>query len=69
MSSDESLARAEQLLERLESTRGELERLSQTEDADRALEILGELADLSRQVEEELQRAKRQAEDEADAKS
>lgn len=69
MSLDESLARAEQLLERLESTRGELERLSQTEDADRALEILGELADLSRQVEEELQRAKRQAEDEADAKS
>ena len=69
MSSDESLARAEQLLARLESTRGELERLSHTDDADRALEILGELADLSRQVEEELQRAKRQAEDEADAKS
>ena len=68
MSSRESLARAEQLLARLESTRGELERLSQTEDADRALEILGELADLSRAVEEELQRAKRLAEDEADAR-
>ncbi len=67
MSSEESLARAEQLLARLESTRGELERLSQTEDADRALEILGELSDLSRAVEEELQRAKRQTEDEADA--
>jgi len=68
MTSNESLTRAEQLLARLESTRGELERLSQTEDADRALEILGELADLSRAVEEELQRAKRLAEDEADAR-
>jgi len=70
MSSEESLARAEQLLARLESTRGELEKLSQTEDADRALEILGELAELSRAVEEELQRAKREAEEEAaDARS
>jgi hypothetical protein len=66
-SSDDPLTRAEQLLERLESTRAELERLSQTEDADRALEILGELAELSRKVEEELQRAKRQAEEETDA--
>jgi hypothetical protein len=69
VSSEESLARAEQLLARLESTRGELEKLSQTEDADRALEILGELAELSRAVEEELQRAKREAEEEADARS
>jgi hypothetical protein len=69
MTSEESLARAEQLLARLESTRGELERLSQTNDADRALEILGELAELSRAVEEELQRAMREAEEEADARS
>jgi hypothetical protein len=68
MSSEESLARAEQLLARLESTRSELEKLSQTEDADRALEILGELAELSRAVEEELQRAKREAEEGADAR-
>jgi hypothetical protein len=67
--SEDALTRAEQLLQRLESTRAELEQLSQTDDADRALEILGELADLSRQVEEELQRAKRQAEEEADAHS
>jgi hypothetical protein len=67
--SEDALTRAEQLLQRLESTRAELEKLSQTDDADRALEILGELADLSRQVEEELQRAKRQAEEEADAQS
>jgi hypothetical protein len=68
-SSEDALTRAEQLLQRLESTRAELEKLSQTDDADRALEILGELSDLSRQVEEELQRAKRQAEEEADAHS
>jgi hypothetical protein len=67
MSSGDSLARAEELLGRLESTRAELERLSQAEDAEKALEILGELADLSRAVEEELQRAKRETETEADA--
>jgi len=67
MSSEESLARAEALLARLEATRAELERLSESEDADRALDILTELADLSRQVEEELQRAKRAAEADAQA--
>src|ERR671934_1058180 len=61
MSSDESLAKAEALLARLEATRAELEKLSQANDADRALDILAELAELSRQVEEELQRAKRRA--------
>ena len=64
---EDALARAEELLARLEATRAELERLSESEDADKALDILGELADLSRQVEEELQRAKRQTE--ADAQS
>src|SRR5207247_1129277 len=45
----------------------ELERLSESEDADKALDILTELADLSRKVEEELQRAKRDAEADAQA--
>jgi multidrug efflux pump subunit AcrA (membrane-fusion protein) len=67
MSSDDSLAKAEELLARLEATRAELETLSDANDADRALEVLGELADLGRQVEEELQRAKRRAEEETDA--
>ena len=67
MSSDEALARAEELLARLEATRAELERLSESEDADKALDILTELSDLSRQVEEELQRAKRAAETDAQA--
>jgi hypothetical protein len=67
MSAEESLARAEELLARLEKTRAELEQLSQTDDAERALEVLTELAELSKAIEEELQRAKRQAE--ADAES
>ncbi|HYY03953.1 MAG TPA: hypothetical protein VE736_08715 [Gaiellaceae bacterium] len=67
MSSDESLAKAEELLARLESTRAQLETLAEANDAERALDILSELADLSRQVEEELQRAKRHAEEENDA--
>ena len=67
MSADESLARAEELLAQLEATRAELERLSESEDADKALDILTELADLSRKVEEELKRAKRDAEADAQA--
>jgi hypothetical protein len=67
VSTDESLARAEELLARLEKTRAELETLSAANDADRALEILAELAELSRQVDEELQRAKRRAEEESNA--
>jgi len=62
MSTEDALTRAEELLARLESARAELERLSQADDAERALDILGELAELSKAIEEELQRAKREAE-------
>jgi hypothetical protein len=58
---------AERLRGELEATRAELERLSTVEDADKALDILAELAELSRAVEVELQRAKRQAEADAGA--
>ena len=61
MSAEESLARAEELLARLETTRAELEQLSQADDAERALDVLTELAELSKAIEEELQRAKREA--------
>ena len=61
MSAEESLARAEELLARLETTRAELEQLSQGDDAERALDVLTELAELSKAIEEELQRAKREA--------
>jgi hypothetical protein len=67
VSAEESLARAEELLARLEKTRAELEKLSQTDDAERALDVLTELAELSKAIEEELQRAKRAAESDADA--
>jgi hypothetical protein len=36
--------------------------LNNAADAERALDILGELAELSKAIEEELQRAKREAE-------
>ena len=65
MSADESLTKAEQLLARLEAARA---RLESTDDPDQAIEVLQELADLAREIEAELQRARRAAEtDAADA--
>jgi len=65
--SDDSLNRAEDLLVRLEAARSELDRLATDENAspERALEILGELSELAKAVEEELDRAKREAEGDA----
>jgi hypothetical protein len=57
----DSLQRAEELLQRLETTRAELERLADEEQADRAIEVLGELAELAKAVEQELARARREA--------
>jgi hypothetical protein len=64
---DQSLNRAEELLQRLEAARAELDRIAADEQAspDRALEILGELSELAKAVEEELERAKREAENDA----
>jgi hypothetical protein len=59
VSAEDSLERAEGLLERLERTRQELE---STQDPDRAIEILSELAEIAKEVEAELARAKREAE-------
>jgi len=67
MSAEEALARAEELLARLEKARGELERLSQADDAEKALDVLAELAELSKAIEEELQRAKSEAETDAES--
>jgi hypothetical protein len=66
MSTEDSLARAEELLARLERTRAELERLSQANDAEKALDVLAELSELSKAIEEELQNAKRVAETDAE---
>ena len=67
MSTDESLTRAEELLKRVEDARDELERLSVAEGGspDRAIELLGELSELAKAVEEELTRAQRAAEEDA----
>jgi hypothetical protein len=67
VSTEDSLSRAEELLARLEAARMELEQLSQAEagSPERAIELLGELAELAKAVEEELERAKRAAELEA----
>ena len=67
MSPEDSLARAEELLARLEKTRAELEQLSQADDAEKALDVLTELAQLSKAIEEELQKAKREAEIDAES--
>jgi hypothetical protein len=66
MTAEDALNRAEELLQRLEAARAELERLSQADDAEKALDILAELAELSKAIEEELQRAKREAEVDAE---
>jgi hypothetical protein len=58
---EESLRRAEELLARLEATRAELERVAERDDAESAIDVLAELADLARQVEAELNRARREA--------
>ena len=58
MSAEESLKRAEDLLEKLEAARA---RLEATDDPDTAIEVLSELAELAREVEAQLTRAKREA--------
>jgi hypothetical protein len=65
MTAEQSLKRAEELLARLEEARAELERLAAAEDAEATIDVLGRLAELAKQVEEELARAKREADAEA----
>jgi len=57
-SADEALGRAEELLERLKTTRDELEKLAVQEDAESAVEVLTELAELAKEVEAELAKAR-----------
>lgn len=64
MNAEDSLRRAEELLTKVEQARA---RLETTDEPDAALDVLGELADLAKEVEAEIQRAKREAEAEADA--
>ena len=56
------MRRAEHLLERLEAARAELERVSESGDTDRAIELLTELQDIAKQTNAELERGRREAE-------
>ena len=57
-SAEESLKRAEELLARLEQTRA---RLEAADDPDAAIDILAELSEIAKQVEAELEQARRDA--------
>lgn len=61
MSAEEALQRAEELLAKLEETRADLERMSESEDVDGAIEALTRLSALAKEVEAELQKARREA--------
>ena len=58
MNTEDSLKRAEELLDRLEQTRM---RLEATADADQAIDVLTELAEIAKQVEAEIELARREA--------
>jgi PHP family Zn ribbon phosphoesterase len=58
VSAEESLQQAEELMERLEETR---KRLEETTDPEVAIEVLSELAEIAKEIEAALSRAKREA--------
>jgi hypothetical protein len=58
VTAEESLARAETLLERLDEARA---RLEETDDPEQAIELLAELSELAKEVQAEIERAKREA--------
>jgi cell fate (sporulation/competence/biofilm development) regulator YlbF (YheA/YmcA/DUF963 family) len=58
VSADEALTRAEELLERLKATREELEQLASAGEPDAAIDVLTELAELAKEVEAELRKAR-----------
>jgi hypothetical protein len=55
---EDALKRAEELLERLEETRA---RLEATADPDEAIDVLTQLAEIAKQVEVEIEQARREA--------
>ena len=59
MTAEDRLKHAEELLDRLERTRV---RLEQTTDPEEAIEVLSELSEIAKEVESQLQQAKREAE-------
>lgn len=61
MSANESLGRAQELAERLRSKLDGLERLAEEGDVDAAVDDLAEIAELAKQIEAEVQRARASA--------
>lgn len=57
-SEPDAVARLQELLEKVEAARAELET---ADDPERAVEILQELADLAKEVQTEVERARREA--------
>ena len=57
---DDHLARAEQLLVRLDERRSELERLAGADEVDgeAAVDVISELAEIAKEIESELNRAR-----------
>jgi len=58
VSEPDAVARLQDLLEKVEAARAELER---TEDPERAVQVLQELADLAKEVQAEVESARREA--------
>ena len=61
MSAAESLQRAEELLERLRAKLDGLERLAAAGDVDAAVDDLAEIAEIAKEIEAELGRARTRA--------
>ena len=58
MSEPDAVARLQELLEKVEAARAELEG---TDDPERAVQVLQELAELAKEVQAEVERARREA--------
>ena len=61
---DDSLARVEELYARLQAARAKLEA---TDDPESAIDVVAELSEISKQVEDEIARIRRDAEPDATA--
>jgi len=61
---DDSLTRVEELYARLQAARAKLEA---TDDPESAIDVVAELSEISKQVEEEIARIRRDAEPDASA--
>ena len=59
--SNESLGRAQELLERLQTKLADLERATESGETDGAVDDLSQIAEIAKQIEAEVQRARQAA--------